>query len=192
LLTAFEPYDRWPDNASWLALMDLTHWYEGAVELVTRRYPVSLGGMSEKLRTDLQGDFDFAIHCGQAPGSARIRVEAVGLNLRTDGSEILADAPAAYRTPLPLERVANQIRAAGIPAGVSHHAGTYLCNASLYLSQHYIATFGMRTRSVFVHVPLAPNQVARENSDSPSMSTPMTSAAIAIMIRELTESHPMA
>ena len=22
LLTAFEPYDRWPENASWLALVD--------------------------------------------------------------------------------------------------------------------------------------------------------------------------
>ncbi len=187
LLTAFEPYDRWPENASWLAIVDLTRWYEGPVELITRRYPVDLGKMSEKLRTDLQEDYEFALHCGQAPGSSHLRLEAIGLNLRTDGSEILSGAPAAYRSSLPLESMVNRIRQAGIPAAVSHHAGTYLCNAALFLSHHYTHSFGMRTASAFVHVPLAPAQVARENSDSPSMSTPMISAALAILIQGLTE-----
>lgn len=182
LLTAFEPYDRWPDNASWLALIDLTRWHEGPIELVTRRYPVELGKMSERLRTDLQENYDLAIHCGQAPGSPRLRLESIGLNVRTDGSEILSGAPAAYRSPLPLESAALGIREAGIPASVSYHAGTYLCNSVLFLSQHYAGAFGMRTESAFVHMPLAPAQVARENSDSASMSTPMVSAALAIMI----------
>lgn len=192
LLTAFEPYDRWPDNSSWLALMDLTHWFDGPVELVTRRYPVDLGRMSEKLRTDLQEDYDFALHCGQAPGSARLRLEAIGLNLRTDGSEILSGAPAAYRSSMPLDSAAAKIRAAGIPAAVSHHAGTFLCNAALFLSQHYIASFGMKTSSAFVHMPLAPAQVARDDSDSPSMSTPMVSAAMAILIQELVQRRTLA
>jgi len=185
LLTAFEPYDRWPDNASWLALIDLTRWHDGPIQIVTRRYPVDIGKMSERLRTDLQEDYDLALHCGQAPGSSHLRLESVGLNLRTDGSEILSGAPAAYRSPLPLVAAASRIRAAGIPAAVSHHAGTYLCNAALFLSQHYINSFGMRTASAFVHMPLAPAQVARENSDSPSMSTPMVSAALALMIEQL-------
>jgi pyroglutamyl-peptidase len=187
LLTAFEPYDRWPENASWLAIVDLTRWYEGPVELVTRRYPVDLGRMSEKLRTDLQEDYDFALHCGQAPGASHLRLEAIGLNLRTDGSEILSGAPAAYRSSLPLESMVNRIRQSGIPAAVSHHAGTYLCNAALFLSHHYTHSFGMQTASAFVHVPLAPAQVARDHSDSPSMSTPMVSAALAILIQGLTE-----
>lgn len=187
LLTAFEPYDRWPENASWLALIDLTRWYDGAVEIVTRRYPVDLSRMSEKLRADLQEDYDFALHCGQAPGSSRLRLESIGLNLQTDGSEIMAGAPAAYRSPLPLNSFASQIRDAGIPAAISHHAGTSLCNAALFLSQHYISSFGMRTASAFVHIPLAPAQVARDDSDTPSMSTPMVSAALAIMLQRLSE-----
>lgn len=188
LLTAFEPYDRWPENASWLALIDLTRWYDGSVEIVTRRYPVDLSRMSEKLRADLQEDYDFALHCGQAPGSARMRLESTGLNLRTDGSEIMTGAPAAYRSPLPLSTFACRINEAGIPATVSHHAGTYLCNAALFLSQHYICSFGMRTASAFVHIPLAPSQVARDDSDTPSMSTPMVSAALAIMLQNLSAS----
>lgn len=168
--------------------MELTHWYDGPVELVTRRYPVDLRMMSERLRKDLQGGYDLAIHCGQAPGSSQMRLESVGLNLRTDGTEILGDAPAAYRSKLPLAVSAQKIRDAGIPAAVSHHAGTYLCNAALFLSHHYSAAFSMRTQSLFVHMPLAPVQVARENSDSPSMSAPMTSAALAILIQSLVAS----
>lgn len=187
LLTAFEPYDRWTDNASWLALIDLTRWYDGAVELVTRRYPVDFHRMSEKLRTDLQEDYDFALHCGQAPGASQLRLEAIGLNLLAEGGEILAGAPPAYRSPLPLNTTADRIREAGIPAAVSHHAGTYLCNAALFLSQHYIRSFGMRTASAFIHIPLTPGQVARDGSDSPSMSTPMVSAALSIMIESLSE-----
>ena len=53
LLTAFEPYDRWSDNASWLALVELTRWYEGPLDVTTRRYPVDLVAMSGKLRSDL-------------------------------------------------------------------------------------------------------------------------------------------
>ncbi len=186
LLTAFEPYDRWPENSSWLALADLTRWYDGAAELTTRRYPVALTGMSERLRKDLQDDYDFALHLGQAPGAALIKLEAVGLNVRSDGSPLIADAPAAYRSPLPLERSCRSLTSAGIPSEVSHHAGTYLCNAELFLSQHYVQSFALRTRCAFVHIPLSPAQVARDGGRLASMSTPMASAAIALIVDQLT------
>lgn len=49
LLTAFEPYDRWKENSSWLALMDLTNWYKGDLDITTRRYPVDLPKMKCQL-----------------------------------------------------------------------------------------------------------------------------------------------
>lgn len=186
LLTAFEPYDRWRENASWMALIELTHWYDGPVELVTRRYPVDLARMSGRLRDDLSERYDHIILCGQAPGSTHLRLETVALNLRTDGTELVPGGPTAYRSGLPLAFAAAEIRRSGIPARVSHHAGTYLCNAALYMSQHYLASLAVPTPSVFVHVPLSPGQVAGDDSDAPSMSTPMVSAALAILIRELT------
>jgi pyroglutamyl-peptidase len=185
LITAFEPYDRWATNSSWLALVELTRFYAGPAELTTRRYPVELTEMSERLRKDLQQDFDFALHLGQSPGSPQIKLEAVGLNVRSDGSPLLKDAPTAYRSSLPLSECHNALVASGIPSCVSHHAGTYLCNAALYLSQHYATSFGMKTRSAFVHLPLAPEQVARDNQALPSMSTPMCSAALAVIVEIL-------
>lgn len=185
LITAFEAYDRWPENSSWLALADLTRWYDGTAEITTRRYPVDLSRMSECLRKDLQGNFDLAIHLGQSPGSTLIKLEAVGLNVRSDGSPLIHDAPEAYRSQLPLPRCHASLIDAGIPSEISHHAGTYLCNAALYLSQHYASSFGLRTRSLFVHVPLSPAQAARDSGRLASMSTPMASAAVAIIIEQL-------
>jgi pyroglutamyl-peptidase len=186
LITAFEPYDRWSDNSSWSALMDLTHWYAGAVEITTRRYPVNLAKVSDALRRDLQSNYDLAIHLGQSPGSPLIKLESVGLNVLSDGRPITADGPDAYRSRLPLEQVANGLNDRGIPCERSLHAGTYLCNATLYLSQHFSQSFAMQTQSVFIHIPLTPAQAAKHISERlPSMSTPMASAAIAFAMEAL-------
>lgn len=191
LLTAFEPYDRWQENSSWLALVDLTNWYDGVAELTTRRYPVELTRMSEQLKKDLQQEYDLAIHLGQSPGATHLKLEAVGLNVRSDGTPLIDDAPAAYRSTLRFDACEKALSEAGIPVEISHHAGTYLCNAAMYLSQHYAASFGLKTQSLFVHIPLTPAQVAKDTHRLASMSTPMSSAAIAILVDRLLSSHPV-
>ena len=185
LLTAFEPYDRWSENSSWQSLVELTGWYDGPVEIATRRYPVDLTRMSESLRKDLQEDYDLAIHIGQAPGSTAIKLEAVGLNVRSDGSPLIAEAPEAYRSSLPLSKCVQRLVVAGIPSELSHHAGTYLCNAALFLSQHYAKSFSLKTKSLFIHVPLSPAQAAKDEVTMASMSVQMTSAAVAMVLEEV-------
>ncbi len=187
LITAFDPYDRWKENSSWLALMDLTRWYDGAMEITTRRYPVDLTRMSEKLRDDLRDDFELAIHLGQSPGSTLIKLESIGLNVRSDGTPLIKDAPAAYQMKLDLKPSAQLLSDAGIPNQISHHAGTYLCNAAMFLSQHYADEMGKRTKSLFMHLPLAPAQAAKDGSHLASMSTAMTSAAIAVVMAQLVQ-----
>jgi len=185
LITAFEPYERWAENSSWLALCDLTRWYDGDLELVTRRYPVDLSRLSESLSKDLQGDFPLVIHLGQAPGSTHIQLEAIGLNVFRDGSKLIDDGPEAYRSNLPIETCASKLREAGIPCRSSYHAGTYLCNAALYLNHHYTRIFGMQTESIFIHLPLSPTQAVKDETHPASMSTPMASAAVAIVMQSL-------
>lgn len=183
LITAFEPYDRWSENSSWAALIELTSWYDGDVEIVTRRYPVDLAKMSTKLRGDIAAGYDVAIHLGQSPSATLIRLEAVGLNVRTDGSPLVDAAAQAYRSTLPLDSFCKTLNEKGIPAEVSMHAGTYLCNAALYLSQHYASAMGSPTKSMFIHLPLMPAQAARHVAERlPSMSTAMCAAAIAVTI----------
>lgn len=194
LLTAFEPYDQWSENSSWLTLVDLTSWLDSRATIVTRRYPVDFETASDRLRRDLAEHYDFAIHLGQAPGSPVVKLESTGLNLRVDHRPLVDRAPAAYRSPLPLERLRANLGNEGIPAEVSHHAGVYLCNAVLYLSQHYANSMRLGTRAMFMHLPLAPHQVAKANASWPSCDVRLMARAVATAIDwlENTSADPLA
>lgn len=182
LLTAFEPYDQWSENSSWLALVELTSWLDSRSTVVTRRYPVDFEAASERLQRDLAEQYDFAIHLGQAPGSPVIRLESTGLNLRFNERPLVDQAPAAYRSPLALERLRAGLCGEGIPAEVSHHAGLYLCNAVLYLSQHFAVSMRLPTRSMFMHLPLTPGQVAKAGANWPSCDVRLMARAVAVAI----------
>lgn len=193
LLTAFEPYDRWADNSSWLALVELTRDLPGEPRVVTRRYPVDFDAVRKRLDDDLAANYDFVLHLGQAPGIGRVHLEAVGVNVAGLSSQspdehqpLVPDGPTAYRSQLPLGHWSRKIRAAGVPCQVSYHAGTYLCNALLYLTHHYLATRQLSTQATFIHLPLAPEQVLGERQDWPSLPSPLAAAAIRAILEELT------
>jgi len=192
LITAFEPYDRWQENASWLALVELTRELPVGPKVVTRRYPVDFEVARARLLEDLSADYDFAFHLGQAPGISRVHLEMIGVNIgghssqRPDEFQPLApEGPAGYRTSLPLADWAAKIRALGIPCQVSYHAGTYLCNALLYLTHHIASQQKLKTRATFIHVPLAPQQVLGERQDLPSLPSSQCGEAIRCILQEL-------
>ena len=192
LLTAFKPYDHWDSNASWLAVMELTKEIPSEVELTTRLYPVDYVAMRKQLDGDLNDSYDFALHVGQAPGSAAIRLEAIGLNARgTVRNEqsmlppLEADGPVAVQTDLPLAAWANMLREEKIPAEVSYHAGTYLCNAALYYSIFLAKQKKLNTRSAFIHVPIDVSQAANSSgtvASAPTASLPAALSAQALRI----------
>jgi pyroglutamyl-peptidase len=199
LLTAFEPYDHWPENASWLALVELTRELPLNVKIVTRRYPVDFDAVRQRLSDDLSANFDFALHLGQAPGIARIHLEAVGINVGGHSSQtpdecqpLEANGPTAYRSTLPLTAWAAQIRELGIPCQVSYHAGTYLCNALLYLTHHFAAEQKLKTQAAFIHLPLAPQQILNERQDWPTLPSAVCAEAVRTMITELSRGNALA
>ncbi len=189
LITAYGPYDHWETNASWLALVELTKNPPDQPEITTRLYPVDFATLKERLAEDLAANYDVAIHLGQAPGAAHVQLEAVGLNVggtREQRPEefgpLAEDGPIAYRSGLPLAAWADKLRKGGVPAQVSYHAGTYLCNAALYLSHYYAQRMGLNTQSAFLHVPLDTSQVA---DDGPCMPSPTTAGAILMLLEEI-------
>lgn len=188
LLTAFEPYEQWRENSSWLTMIELTRWFDSGGKIVTRRYPVDLAEMAHRLGEDLMAGYDFAVHLGQSPGSPVIKLESTGLNMTDKGVRLVEQGPVAYKTSLPLGSWVERLRGEGMPAVQSHHAGTYLCNAALYLSQHLSAERGLSTRSVFVHLPLSPQQVSEHmpvHGAMASMSLPVMAAAVAVLLGEM-------
>src|SRR4051812_47180136 len=109
LLTAFEPYDRWATNASWLALVELVKDRPKNPAITTRLYPVDFQEVQRRLREDLQANYDVALHLGQAPGSGRIQLEQIAVNVGGNSHQLpdefqplVANGPVAYRSPLPL------------------------------------------------------------------------------------------
>jgi pyroglutamyl-peptidase len=192
LITAFEPYDRWSANSSWLALVQLTQNLPREPAITTRLYPVDFAAVKEKLAGDLRGNYDYALHLGQAPGSTRIQLEAFAVNVGGSSHQLpdqfqpLVDGgPAAYRSSLPLAEWSARLREQGIPAQVSYHAGTYLCNATLYFSSYLAERMALKTRSTFIHLPLDLSQTASQAHEMASLPASTAADALRLILDEL-------
>lgn len=194
LITAFEPYDIWTENSSWLTLVEYLRDSPASstVKIVTRRYPVNFPSAKERLAHDLSENFDYAIHLGQAPGSAAIRLEAYGINSggsSHDANEslppLVTDGPDAYRSTLPLGPWAKMLREHGIPASVSYHAGTYLCNAVLYLSHYFTKKQQLKTQATFLHLPLDVSQACGSRKEIATLPTSVCVAGLRLIVNDL-------
>lgn len=194
LLTAFEPYDDWSQNSSWMALIALLRSRPENIELVTRRYPVNLSKVKEQLEKDLDEDFDAVIHTGQAPGAATLKLEAIALNaagrIEQAGQcvhPLISDGPVAYQSKLPIEYCLAALRAANIPACASYHAGTYLCNATMFLTQHWFSERGLDVTVAFVHLPLSSEQIATSGPLLASLPTETLAQGLRVILHALIE-----
>ena len=192
LLTAFEPYEPWKSNASWLALVQLTKNLPAELQVTTRLYPVDLDVMKRRISADLQSRYDVILNVGQAPCSSCIQLEEIALNVASGGKSladkestvpICESGPAAYVAQLPIRDFASQLRAAGIPARVSHHAGTYLCNAIFYWTCRLIDDLHLDTQCALVHVPLDTSQVLELDSPAPFMPSSMVAEGLKLLMR---------
>lgn len=169
--------------------MDLLQSRGAMPTVVTRRYPVELTRLKEKLFSDLERGFDFVLHLGQSPGQAQLQLEAVAINVAgmteaegDDFGPLIPGAPVGYRSEFPLGRWANLLRQNGVPASVSFHAGTYLCNAAMYLSHYWFDLHGLDGRVGFIHLPLTSNQVLSSGRPLPSLPVSQMSRAIGIVL----------
>jgi pyroglutamyl-peptidase len=197
LITAFEPYDRWRANSSWLAMIKLTQDLPARPAVTTRLYPVDFGAVQDKLAEDLAANYDFALHLGQAPGSTRIQLESLAINVGGSSHQspeefraIVAEGPVAYRSPLPLADWALRLREAQIPAEISYHAGTYLCNATMYYSCYVTERLGLKTKAAFIHLPLDVTQTAAVAHDMAALPADISAEALRLILAEIAGDTP--
>lgn len=133
LITGFEPWDAHGVNPSGVVSKAL-----GGVEL-----PVDFARAGRDLRRLLrQQQPDALLMLGLAPTRQSLALEAVALNVdhheKKGGNyrwrkPILRGSPLALDARVPLGRLQRRLLGAGLPAAVSHHAGTFLCNHVFYL-----------------------------------------------------------
>ncbi|WP_042366035.1 pyroglutamyl-peptidase I [Streptacidiphilus neutrinimicus] len=172
LLTGFEPFDGERTNPSWEAARLVA---DGprlrGLEVTGVLLPCVFDSSVEALREAIRDtEPDLVLALGQATGRSGISVERVAVNLsdaripdnagrQPVDQPVVPGGPAAYFAALPVKACVAAVREAGVPASLSHTAGTFVCNHVFYALMHLIATERPRLRGGFVHVPASPGQV---------------------------------
>jgi len=170
LLTGFEPFGGDPVNPSALVCRALHGQRVAHATVHTVELPCVFGRALQVLDEALAAHSPvFVLALGLAAGRGEISVERAALNIDdaripdNAGAQpvdvpVVAGGPAAWFSTLPVKAIVAALRQAGLPAGVSQSAGTFVCNHVFYGLQHRLAGTGVR--SGFVHVPLLDTQAA--------------------------------
>jgi len=157
--------------------------------------PVDSTNLISRLENALQEyKPDIWIGIGVAVGSPAIRLEAIGINVRCfdvpdingltlKPTAVIDNGPVAYQSGLMHEELVQKLRESGIPAVVSFHAGTHLCNQMLYSVLHLSAIKDLDLLGGFVHVPQSTDNAAQgSESACSSMSVSMMITALEIVV----------
>lgn len=175
LLSAFEPFDNQPVNASWEAVSRLDGQMAGGAKVEAVKLPVVFGQSFERLWAEVERRKpDLLVMVGEAGERTDVCVERIAFNLQDAGIPdnsghhprgvpVLAEGPPEYASKLPVGRIAEAIAAAGIPARVSDTAGRYVCNDLYYRARHRTSADADRLPVLFIHVPrsgMAPAVIA--------------------------------
>ncbi|MFN3648073.1 MAG: hypothetical protein ACK47B_00725 [Armatimonadota bacterium] len=171
LLTAFEPFDGTGLNSSLEGCRLFLEQWGRHWDLRFAVLPVSYDRDTEAVERELAAErYDLLLHTGQATGASHVRPERLAVNVRYVESSlptpespqqwIEPDGPAALVSPLPVERITEAIRAEGVPAVTSNHAGIYLCNHVLYRSLRRRERDPTAPPAGFLHLPALPEQAS--------------------------------
>lgn len=180
LLTGFDPFGGEPINPSWEAVRVLHGRRIGGHRVVARQLPTEFAASLRLLKLAMRESTPtIVLGVGQAGGRSQLSLERVAINLQdaripdNAGAQpidepVIAGAPAAYFSTLPLKAMLAALHEAGVPAGISHTAGTYVCNHIAYAMLHGSAR-KRGVRAGFVHIPWLPSQAASRH-DAASMA----------------------
>ncbi len=167
LITGFNPFAGAAVNPSQLIVEQLVRRPRdrGGWTLTGETLPTEFGGAERRMRELIQTQRpDAVLSIGLAGSAEGIRLERVALNVddaiipdnagdQARGRLIVPDGPAAYWSTLPIQEMLAALQARGIPAVISNHAGTFVCNHVMYVARDEIERLGLAARSGFIHVP---------------------------------------
>lgn len=173
LITGFEPFGGEKVNPSWEAVQRLPE-VIGKYELIKLHIPVVFGEAAQKVVSRAEEVCpDVILSIGLAGGRKAVTPEVVGINLQEasipdnagnqpQAEPVVAGAPAAYFSTVPVQDMVQCIKEKELPAALSYSAGAYVCNDVLYSLLHRYG--GTPTLCGFIHVPYLPEQVVgKEN-----------------------------
>lgn len=193
LVTGFEPFGGDSINPALEAVKLLQGKAFENADVVTKEMPCVFHKAIDELKATIaEIQPEIVICVGQAGGRHDFSVERVAINVddaripdnagnQPIDAPIVVDGPTAYWSTLPIKAIVQNVRAAGVPASVSHTAGTFVCNHLFYGLAHLIATAYPHIRGGFIHIPFLPEQAARI-PNQPSMSVDNVVRALEVTI----------
>jgi pyroglutamyl-peptidase len=195
LVTGFGPFGGEPINPALEAVKKLDKRVIAGHSIVTRELPVvrqdSINAIVKYIK---ELDPVLVVAIGQAGGRLEITPERVAINIddyriadnagnKPVDESVVARAPAAYWSTLPIKAMVKAMKDKGIPASVSNSAGTFVCNHLFYGLMHLLATEGNKRRGGFIHIPYLPEQAARLGAQpSLGLDTIVSGLEIAIQV----------
>jgi pyroglutamyl-peptidase len=192
LVTGFEPFDRDKINPSREAVRLLGK-RVGSLRVETAILPCSFAKSTKALSRALERTKPDIVLCtGLAGGRPELCLERVAINVQdarikdNDRKQpidkpVVKNGPAAHFATLPIKACVAALRKAGLPAAVSNTAGTFVCNHIFYALMDIAAGHPIPMRGGFLHVPYAPEQVARLGA-APSMAIEDIARGIEIIL----------
>lgn len=199
LVTAFDPFGGEKVNPALEAVKQLDHTI-GEHTITTLEIPTVFHESKDVIQHELeQRHYDVVLSIGQAGGRFNITPERVGINIDdariadNKGNQpidvtIQQDGAPAYFSNLPVKAMTKAIKEAGIPAGLSNTAGTFVCNHVLYQLGYLADKFYPNLLFGFIHVPFIPEQVT-DKPDKPSMSLDTITKGLTAAIHAISN-HP--
>lgn len=193
LLTGFEPFGGESINPSWELARTLDGETIAGHRIVAVRLPCVFGASLEVLRVALEEhDPVLVLAIGQAGERGQLSLERVAINIddaripdnagaQPVDTAIMAGASAAYFSSLPIKAMLVALREAGIPAEISHTAGTYVCNHVFFGLMHALRERA-GTPGGFLHIPYLPEQATR-HPGAPSLSLDVAIEGVRIALR---------
>lgn len=185
LITGFDAFGENAINPSWEAVQNLPDTVAD-FKLCKLNIPTVFGAAAQMVLDKAHSFEPDVILCvGLAAGRDAVTPERIAVNIRDakipdnagnqpQGAFVDDHGPAAYFSTLPVQKISQALRDAGIPSSVSNSAGTYVCNDVLYTLLHTYA--GSSVKIGFIHVPQLPQQ------GSPSMPLETITKALQIAI----------
>lgn len=187
LVTAFEAFGGETVNASLEAVSALPDRI-GDWEIRKLTIPVVFGKGAQAVTEYVNRCPVDAVLCiGQAAGRSAVTPEMIAVNLQyasipdNDGNcpkdEPIENGREAIFSTMPVRRMAEAVKANGIPCEVSYSAGTYVCNDTYYRLLSFFE--GTPVKVGFIHLPVTPKQ------GTVSLETAQAVRALQIAIREI-------
>ncbi|PTJ21772.1 pyroglutamyl-peptidase I [Staphylococcus simulans] len=195
LVTAFDPFGKEKTNPA-LEAVKLLPETIGEHTITKLEIPTVFNESVEAIKQQLKIEtYDAVLAIGQAGGRFDLTPERVGINVDdariadNKGNQpidevIQEDGAPAYFSNMPVKRLTQAIKDAGVPASLSNTAGTFVCNHVLYQLGYLHATTFPYIQFGFIHVPFIPEQVTNK-PNTPSMALDTSVKGLEAAISEL-------